>query len=114
MRLPAQQATSCALIINELLQNAVEHGYANRDHGTIQINLNEMADETVIEIIDDGQGFPAGFQLERDANLGLEIVQTLVTEDLRGQLRLENGNGVRATVAFPRKQAPEKVTHGAN
>lgn len=102
--LPAQQATSCALIINELLQNAVEHGYANRASGTIQINLNESAEETVIEIIDDGEGFPAGFDLERDANLGLQIVRTLVTEDLRGDLTFDNGQGIRARLAFPRKQ----------
>ena len=102
--LPAQQATSCALIINELLQNAVEHGYANRDHGTIQINLNESAEETVIEIIDDGAGFPTGFDLERDSNLGLQIVRTLVKEDLRGDLAFANGDGVRARLSFPRKR----------
>jgi len=102
--LPAQQATSCALIINELLQNAVEHGYADRAQGTIQINLNESAEETVIEIIDDGAGFPTGFDLERDSNLGLQIVRTLVKEDLRGQLCFENGQGVRARVSFPRKR----------
>ncbi|MBV8084175.1 MAG: histidine kinase N-terminal domain-containing protein, partial [Chloroflexi bacterium] len=103
--LPAQQATSCALIINELLQNAVEHGYANRAHGTIQINLRESADETVIEIIDDGEGLPPGFDLERDANLGLQIVRTLVNEDLHGRLTFENGQGVKARLAFPRRQA---------
>jgi len=103
--LPAQQATSCALIINELLQNAVEHGYANRNQGTIQINLNESAEQTLIEIIDDGEGFPAGFDLERDSNLGLQIVRTLVKEDLRGSLTFENGQGVRARLSFPRKQA---------
>jgi two-component sensor histidine kinase len=104
LRLPAQQATSCALIINELLQNAVEHGYADRAQGTIQINLNESAEETVIEIIDDGTGIPAGFDLERDSNLGLQIVRTLVKEDLRGQLTIENGQGVRVRVSFPRKR----------
>lgn len=108
MKLPAQQATSCALIINELLQNAVEHGYANRDRGTIEITLHDLPDETVIEIFDDGQGFPPEFSLDRDANLGLKIVQTLVKEDLRGRLSLENGNGVRATVAFPRRQPGER------
>lgn len=104
LSLPAQQATSCALIINELLQNAVEHGYANRAQGTIQINLNESAEETVIEIIDDGEGFPPGFDLDRDANLGLQIVRTLVQEDLRGRLSFENSQGVRARMTFPRKQ----------
>jgi two-component sensor histidine kinase len=102
--LPAQQATSCALIVNELLQNAVEHGYASRAQGTIQINLNESGDETVIEVVDDGEGFPTGFDLDRDANLGLQIVRTLVKEDLRGELTFRNGDGVHARVAFRRKR----------
>lgn len=102
--LPAQQATSCALIINELLQNAVEHGYANRSQGTIQINLNETPEHTLIEIIDDGEGFPPGFDLDRDSNLGLQIVRTLVKEDLRGSLTFANGHGVKAQLAFPRKR----------
>jgi two-component sensor histidine kinase len=42
--LATQQATSCALIINELLQNAVEHGYAHRAEGTIQVRLRDTAD----------------------------------------------------------------------
>ena len=101
--LPAQQATSCALIINELLQNAVEHGYSNRAQGTIQINLKESAEETVIEIIDDGEGLPAGFDVERDGNLGLQIVRTLVKEDLHGRLSLQNGHGVTVRLSFPRR-----------
>jgi len=103
--LPAQQATSCALIVNELLQNAVEHGYVNRSQGTIQINLNESAEETVIEVVDDGEGFPPGFDLERDSNLGLQIVRTLVKEDLHGDLSFRNGSGVHIRLAFPRKRA---------
>ena len=108
LRLPAQQATSCALIINELLQNAVEHGYPNRRQGTILIDLHDTAHETVIEIADDGGGFPPAFDLQRDANLGLEIVQTLVREDLRGSLELKNGKGVRVKVSFPHKPAVDR------
>ena len=58
----------------------------------------------VVEISDDGDGLPEGFDLER-AGLGLRIVRTLVREDLKGQFALENGEGVRALISFPRSQA---------
>jgi two-component system, sensor histidine kinase PdtaS len=99
--LPAQQATSCALIINELLQNAVEHGYEDRDKGSIRVRLLQTEDSMAVEIEDDGKGLPAGFDPGR-GGLGLQIVRTLVKEDLKGQFQLENGRGVRAIVSFPR------------
>jgi two-component sensor histidine kinase len=99
--LPAQQATSCALIINELLQNAVEHGYRDRGQGTIVVRLEESNDSMSVEIVDDGTGLPENFNIE-ESGLGLRIVRTLVREDLKGQFVLENGQGVRALVSFPR------------
>ena len=71
--LPTQQATSCALIINELLQNAVEHGYRERQEGTIAVRLDETQDSMTVEIRDDGDGLPEGFNLE-ESGLGLRIV----------------------------------------
>jgi two-component sensor histidine kinase len=102
-RLPAQQATSCALIINELLQNAVEHGYRKRRKGTVSVRLHESEDSMTVEIQDDGDGLPSGFNLD-ESGLGLRIVRTLVREDLKGHFVLENGHGVRAMVSFPRWQ----------
>ncbi len=103
--LPAQQATSFALALNELLQNAVEHGFSGRDGGSIDIRLSENEDCMVIEIADDGVGLPHDFDLASTASLGLQIVQTLVRDDLRGQLELCNGQGVTARISFPKELA---------
>jgi two-component sensor histidine kinase len=103
--LPAQQATSCALIINELLQNSVEHAYADRAHGTITVSLKETEDSMVIEIRDDGRGLPEGFDINR-SGLGLQIVRTLVREDLKGDLSIDNDGGVRTLISFPRSELP--------
>jgi len=100
--LPAQQATSCALIINELVQNAVEHAFATRSGGTIVVRLAEQGDSLYIEIQDDGQGLPHDFDLGRQGGLGLQIVRSLVREDLKGEFELVNGAGVRAVVSFPK------------
>ncbi len=102
--LATQQATSCALIVNELLQNALEHGYTQRTEGTIQVRLRDTPESMLIEISDDGEGLPPDFDLHGHVSLGLQIVQTLVRDDLKGQFELRNGNGVCAIIAFPRWQ----------
>ncbi|MBI2861437.1 MAG: PAS domain-containing sensor histidine kinase [Chloroflexi bacterium] len=101
--LPAQQATSCALIINELLQNAVMHGYRGLTEGVVSINFQQRNGEYRIEICDGGRGLEPSFELERHANLGLRIVTTLVRDDLQGTFEIgpKDGQGTRALVSFP-------------
>ncbi len=101
--LPARQATSCALVINELLQNALEHGYDMRESGgTISLTFEDCGDKVELNVHDDGRELPPGFSLERLDSLGLKIVQMLVTQDLKGQFDLQSENGVSAIVRFPK------------
>jgi two-component sensor histidine kinase len=100
--LPTQQATACALIVNELLQNALEHGFSSSAQGEIAVELQDDADSVTLKVRNSGSGLPEGFDLERDSHLGLTIVQTLVRDDLRGHFALGNGQGVEATVSFPK------------
>jgi two-component sensor histidine kinase/PAS domain-containing protein len=98
--LPARQATACALVINELLQNAIEHGYEGRDSGQINIRLEDRGDEVCIVVADDGEGLPPGFELGQTNSLGLQIVQTLAEGDLQGSFELQSSQGTTATVRF--------------
>lgn len=107
--LPARQATACAMVINELLQNAVEHGYERRPGGTVSVQLVDEGDGVTITIQDDGVGLPADFDREQPDSLGLQIVQTLVEHDLRGQFKIRGDNGVRAVVSFPKLAGGEEI-----
>jgi two-component sensor histidine kinase len=99
--LPAERATQCALVINELVQNAIEHGMRGRQAGTVQVALMDEGAEIEISVSDDGEGLPEGFQLERNANLGLRIVQSMVSRDLKGYMELlREENITRAVVRF--------------
>jgi two-component sensor histidine kinase len=102
LSLPSHQATSLALVVNELLQNAMEHAFPGRSAGRVVITLSEGRDEIRVEVRDDGVGLPDGFSLSRSADLGLQIVQTLVQDDLKGRLSLSNARGVRAAITIPR------------
>jgi two-component sensor histidine kinase len=101
--LPARQATSCALVINELFQNALEHGYGTREAGgTIALTFQDHGDAVGLIVHDDGHGLPKDFSLNKIDSLGLKIVQMLVTEDLKGEFSLESNHGVSANVRFPK------------
>ncbi|MCS7286759.1 MAG: histidine kinase N-terminal domain-containing protein [Anaerolineae bacterium] len=103
--LPSEQATACALIINELLQNALEHGYKDRTFGHILVRIEDLENKVKITVHDDGRGLPEGFDPFQTESLGLRIVKTLAEEELHGSFSLEgaDGSGVIATVIFPKK-----------
>ncbi len=100
--LPARQATACSLIINELLQNAIEHGFEDKQEGLIRVNLEDTGDDVVIRVADNGAGLPENFQVEQAQSMGLQIVRTLVEGDLKGHIQLHNGDGLSVTIVFPK------------
>jgi two-component sensor histidine kinase len=98
---PANIATSLALVLAELVHNAIEHGFAGRDTGVVSVNMRRLPEELLLSVRDDGKGLGPGFDIASDANLGLEIVRTIVQDDLRGQLGFSDGRGTTVTVRFP-------------
>lgn len=90
IRLPAGQATPTAMVINELLLNAVEHGIRDDQEGRIQVELRDQGDSVEIIVADNGDGLPPDFDLTNGHSLGLQIVHTLVTDDLKGAFRMES------------------------
>ncbi|MDE0311837.1 MAG: ATP-binding protein, partial [Caldilineaceae bacterium] len=111
IRLPASQATASALVVNELLMNAMEHGLRDRHRGEIRIALEDLGDEVRISLLDNGLGLPSDFDPDGSHSLGLQIVHTLVTDDLKGNLHFEKvagaansaHSGTRAIVTFPKR-----------
>ena len=100
--LPSKQATSLALVLGELITNAVEHAFRGRGRGAIAVTLAERAGEVVVVVRDDGVGLPPGLDFRRVDSLGLSIVRTLVSRDLGGRLRMWVDGGTIAEVAFRR------------
>ncbi|MCA1823105.1 MAG: PAS domain-containing sensor histidine kinase [Frankia sp.] len=88
--LPAEIATPLALVLAELLQNAVEHAFANTS-GTLVVSLTRDDHWLRAVVRDDGVGLPASFSLDGSARLGLQIVRTLVVGELGGTIAVRPG-----------------------
>ena len=99
--LESRIATPLSLVVTELMHNALEHGL--HESGTrLTIELQRYSNEGLITISDDGVGLPEGFDLSTSANLGLQIVRTLIENELKGELKLESTTqGTQAKLRFP-------------
>jgi len=95
--LPSQAATSLALAVNELIQNALEHAFVGREQGRVAVLLQRGPEQLTVEVRDDGIGLADGPW----RSLGLEIVETLVVEDLHGEWSLTRNDGTAACISIP-------------
>lgn len=101
--LPAEVATPLVMVLNELLLNAVEHGFAGGGAGEVVIEVRRRRRELQVTVADTGHGLPAGFDGEPGQRLGLQIVRTLATGELRGTIDLRPGlaGGTEAVLVIP-------------
>ncbi|MER3398045.1 MAG: histidine kinase [Chloroflexota bacterium] len=101
IRLPARVATVFALVLNELLNNAVDHGRPSEGPLRVKVTGQYSDDEVRVIVADNGPGFPPDFSVDRHGGLGLRIVRTLVEQDLGGRLRFGTNGGAVITITFP-------------
>lgn len=100
-KLEAPVATSLALVVAELVHNAIEHGFPDGREGTVEVALRRGGGELVLTVRDDGVGLPPDFDPASSANLGLAIVRTVVADDLHGTISYSGVRGTSVKVTVP-------------
>ncbi len=108
---PAQVATPLAMILSELVQNAMEHGVLPLTEGVgpassdelLEVIAERSADGLTVQVLDAGVGLPPEFDLDGNDRLGLQIVRTLVEGELGGVLTMErrDGGGTKVQLRIP-------------
>jgi two-component sensor histidine kinase len=100
IRIPPSQVTAVALVLNEVLTNCVKHAFPGRPTGSVTILVAREGDQAALEVRDDGVGLDLA---QVPAGLGLTIVRTLATQNLKGSVTFptagEGGTVVR--IRFP-------------
>ena len=95
----SEVGTSVALVVNELLQNAMKYAFPPDSEGLVRIIMARGDLYSRIQVIDNGRGF--NVQDASKPKLGLSIVQTLVEDKLFGNLDIESGpQGTQVTFDF--------------
>ena len=91
--MPAQDATPLSLVLTELVNNAVEHGFEGRDEGHITISVGRGGNNLNVVVEDDGNGYSTesdqGQARSTGSGLGTQIINTFVTNDFGGTVKWE-------------------------
>jgi two-component sensor histidine kinase len=99
-RLASRAATSVTLVVAELIANSMEHAFPSCATGRIIVTLIDLGGMLEVTVRDNGLGSRAGEMNE--SSLGLQIVRTLVGEDLRGTLKMSRTKrGTRVVITVP-------------
>lgn len=100
VKLPINEAIPCGLIINELVSNALKHGFTQGRGGQITVAVQQHGERTIeLSVSNDGHGIPESLDLEQTATLGLQLVQ-LLTRQLNGAMEIQRENPTRFTLRF--------------
>ncbi|WP_445664722.1 sensor histidine kinase [Fodinibius sp. AD559] len=108
------QAVPCALIINELITNALKHAFVNVKKGKISISLKERDEMVYLNISDNGVGLPENISFSNANTLGMRIVQSLV-QQLEASMDVTSGDkGTKLSITFKNTQVKGIGGHHLN
>jgi two-component sensor histidine kinase len=100
-----KEAIPCALIINELLTNAIKYAFPFKNDGKVTISFTEeQKGKYNLVIRDTGVGLPDGFDMNMSGGLGMKVVQALVSQ-LNGSLGVKGDKGTMFTINFRAEQS---------
>jgi two-component sensor histidine kinase len=99
--IPADLATPMIMVLTELVQNAIEHGFdGEADTGAVTVVGERSSGWLRVAVIDDGKGLPPNFRIAASDRLGLQIVRTLMDAELHSALVLrDRADGRRGSEA---------------
>jgi PAS domain S-box-containing protein len=98
--LAVDKAIPCGLILNELITNALKHGFPGGLSGTIRVELLPFEGGGLrLVVSDDGVGLPRGLDPEKSESLGLQLVRMLAKQlDAGLEVDASRGTTFRLTV----------------
>lgn len=99
--LEAEQAVPCALLVSELVSNALKHAFVGATDGKVWVHAQrDEHGRCRLEVADNGRGIPEELEWTKARSLGLRLVQSFARQ-LRGVIELDCKGGTRFTVTFP-------------
>lgn len=100
MNLSSDKVQAVSMIVNELIMNAIKHGFKDRISGKIEVKLVFSKLNGTVIVYNDGLAFEE--KLDKSNGLGLDIIKTLTENSLKGEYRIETTpKGTFASINFP-------------
>lgn len=103
--IPSRAVAILALVLNEMVSNAIKHGMAGKTEGTVIIRGAREHGIVTVQVIDSGKGFPESLSEEDNSEgLGLSLIRNLIGDlggrfVLRRERAVDSENSMEYTVA---------------
>ncbi|MGB5866675.1 MAG: 7TM diverse intracellular signaling domain-containing protein [Arcobacteraceae bacterium] len=94
--LKIEQAIYCGIIFNELITNSFKYAFPKKN-GHINVKLYNQDDKINFIVSDNGIGYDSS---KKTNSLGLVLIDTLVTKQLQGEIRIESNDGVKVEISW--------------
>ncbi len=93
-------ANACGLIINELVSNSLKHAFSNNNDGKIIVTLKKTINNRILlDVYDNGIGFPKDVDYKNSDSLGLKLIST-ITKQMDGKISIERNNGTHVKITW--------------
>ncbi|MBJ7262733.1 MAG: ATP-binding protein [Burkholderiaceae bacterium] len=94
-----------ALIVNEMVTNALKYAFAANATGQVDVSLKVAGRQVVLTVADDGYGLPAQFDSRNSRSLGMKIIHSLARQ-LNASVEFQSpGKGLTCRMVFARVQS---------
>jgi len=94
-------AIPCGLLINELISNSLKYAFPKGKGGEIRVSLQSPGKGQIkLTVSDNGVGFPKELDFRKTKTLGLQLVNTLVKDQLAGEIELDRSAGTEFRIRF--------------
>jgi two-component sensor histidine kinase len=103
IKLSLDDSVPCGLLLNEIISNALKHGFPNGRAGSIKIALKQINDEVHLLIKDDGVGLEEGKSFESNDSFGFLLIETMASQ-LGADLSIETSNGFEYHIKWKKAQ----------
>jgi PAS domain S-box-containing protein len=98
--IPIREAVSCGLIVNELVTNALQHGFEDGEEGQINVSFFSKDENYEIIVEDNGHGLPEGVDMAEVESTGLRIIRSIVEYEFDGEINFQDDDGVRVEIVL--------------
>lgn len=94
-------AIPCGLVLNELISNSMKHAFVGVDGGRISVRMAKGLDDQIeLTVNDNGKGLRPEGHPENEGSIGLELVRTIVEDQLRGTMAMDSGGLAEFKISF--------------
>ncbi|MGB9844258.1 sensor histidine kinase [Methanothermobacter tenebrarum] len=100
IKMDVELAIPVGLIVNELITNSCKHAFPEGGKGEVNLKLKSLDDKILLEVSDNGVGFPEDLDWQNTESLGLQLVKSLA-DQINAEVQMISDNGTTFRLTIP-------------